>query len=113
MSMFQMVEGKFEEIEESCVKHAYITFQRRTQDKNRKIVQMVSRGTAMSHYYFRSDQWIEQPYAFPDQHIDAYCGPPIGDIRADALYSIEDYLECKAVTDLAYSDAATQKFTFK
>lgn len=68
-------EGKLDFVQESCVRAAQRTYiQRKGKDTNPQIVQMRVRGVLIEHWYYRSDDWIDQPFAAPLQHLQPYRG---------------------------------------
>jgi hypothetical protein len=70
---------------ETCITHARKTFLTRfSQDTDPTIVQMILYGTEISHWYYRSKEWIDQPYFIPQQILPPYCGP--ADIADPNLY---------------------------
>jgi hypothetical protein len=72
----QLVNGKLAEVQEVCIKHAVKTFnERHQQDTNPRIVQMIHHGTPLDHWYYRSDQWIDQPYLMEGLFIQPHVGP--------------------------------------
>ena len=104
MAMKQIVNGKLCEIVESCAKHAVQTFNaRRDLDTNQMIVQMVVRGNKIPHWYYRSNEWVEQPYSLREQFVDPFIGPvPAKENQlAEIMYSIQEYEIAKDITDLA------------
>ena len=107
MTMKQFVDGKLCEITESCVKHAVQTFNaRRSQDTDQMIVQMIVRGNKVPHWYYRSNEWVEQPYALREQFVDPFIGSPLDkdDQLAEIMYSIKDYDVAEDITDLARAE---------
>lgn len=61
----------------SCIKCAEQAFEERLKkgDTNPQIVQMILMGKPTKHFYYRSDQWIEQPLYKPSAFIPCYVGP--------------------------------------
>ena len=103
MTMKQIVDSKLCEITESCIKHAVLTFDaRRSHDTNQMIVQMIVRGNKIQHWYYRSNEWVEQPYALREQFVDPFIGPvPARDDQlAEIMYSIQKYEIAKDITYL-------------
>ena len=103
MTLKQMIDGKLCEITESCAKHAALTFDaRRSQDTNQMIVQMIVRGNKIPHWYYRSNEWVEQPYSLKEEFVDSFVGPaPAKDDQlAEIMYSIQNYEIAKDLTDL-------------
>jgi len=73
----QLVGDELVDFIESCINHAYRTYAKRAdQDTNPVIARMLVDGKPVDHWYYRSDEWIDQPYdltmvfGFP-----AYVGP--------------------------------------
>jgi len=59
----QLIDGKFQPVRDVCTKHAEDVFNsRRGIDTNPMIVQMIHHDKPVNHHYYRSDQWIDQPY---------------------------------------------------
>jgi hypothetical protein len=68
-------DGTLGPIEEVCILRAEKIFKIRSKlDTNPHIVQMVSREKPIEHWYYRSDQWIDQPY-FALGIMKPYIGP--------------------------------------
>ncbi len=70
--------GKLGPIQDICVvaaQRAYL--KRRNQDTNPQIVQMVLCGEVIPHWYYRSDEWIDQPYFIPQNFVQPYRGPVV------------------------------------
>lgn len=56
-------DGTLGPVKEACINRAERIFQlRHKTDTNPKIVQMILRGERIPHWYYRSDEWIDQPY---------------------------------------------------
>jgi hypothetical protein len=69
-------DGSLGPIEEACILRAEKTFKIRSKiDTNPVIVQMVLRGKPIDHWYYRSDQWIDQPYFALGNGLQPYIGP--------------------------------------
>lgn len=86
-----LVNGNLQEIMGNCYSEAEDTFRRRWNlDTNPRIVQMVHQGIPIDHWYYRSNEWISQPYAWPEMFIQPYVGSTtdIGAIK----YSERSYL---------------------
>ena len=67
--------GDLEPLEESCVYRAEETFRARSKkDTNPAIVQMILNGKPINHWYYRSDQWIDQPFLALGK-FQPYVGP--------------------------------------
>lgn len=62
---------------EICLVAAERVFRERRKkgDTDPKIVQMKSHGELIDHWYYRSKQWIEQPYLKLSEFIQPYIGP--------------------------------------
>ena len=72
----QLVDGKFVPAQEICLAHAKKTFAERLNgDTNPQIVQMKLRGQPIPHWYYRSDQWVDQPYFKPSEFLQPFVGP--------------------------------------
>ena len=65
---------------EICLTAAGRVFRERQieDDTNPKIVQMILNGKLIEHWYYRSDQWIEQPYLKMSEFLQPYIGPVDG-----------------------------------
>lgn len=89
----QLIDGELKTIEESCVTHAVKTFSsRKEQDTNQQIVQMILCGEPIPHWYYRSDQWIDQPY-FISPLVQPYVGPTDGMVPPaywEGRYNVEE-----------------------
>ncbi len=44
-------------------------------DTNPCIVQMILYRELVPHWYYRSDQWVAQPYFIPQYFLQPYVGP--------------------------------------
>src|ERR1035437_9921666 len=67
--------GTLGPIEESCISRAERTFRLRSKtDTNPVIVQMTRGGNPIDHWYYRSDEWIDQPF-FALGKFQPYVGP--------------------------------------
>lgn len=80
-------------------------------DHNPCIAQMLRHGGVLTFYYYRSDEWINQPIDLSDMGISAYTGPlekaPV------ALYGPGTYIVDEGITHFhrktiqSYSSAQT------
>lgn len=71
-------DGSLGPLEEACILRAGKTFRNRFKtDTNPSIVRMVVGGKPINHWYYRSDQWIDQPYfsVDPSLPLQSYVGP--------------------------------------
>jgi hypothetical protein len=60
---------------EACITTAMRIYSKRKDiDTNSRIVRMVIDGKLVDHWYFRSDQWIEQPFYSPKKCLLPYRG---------------------------------------
>jgi len=86
--------------QEICLVCAERVFKERREngDTNPQIVQMVSGGVPIPHWYYRSDQWIEQPYFKPSEFIQPHVGP--ADQAMPFRYGEEDFIVDEEMTDL-------------
>jgi hypothetical protein len=76
MKVFQYIDGKRKLPEELCLTHAARVFrERRNADTGPKIVQMVLRNMIQDHWYYRSNEWVDQPYFSLDIGLQPYVGP--------------------------------------
>jgi hypothetical protein len=73
----QLIDGKLVPVENNCLYIALQTYkQRHETDKNPVIVQMVIDDfVIIPHWYYRSDDWIEQQFLYPWDSIFPYVGP--------------------------------------
>ena len=73
----QLVEGKFVPAQELSLIHAERAFRRGVEkgDTNPRIVQMKLRGQLIPHWYYRSKEWVDQPYYKPSEFLQPYVGP--------------------------------------
>ena len=73
----QLIRGEFVPFQEICLSHAENTFRVRLAigDTNPQIVQMKLRGQLIPHWYYRSKQWVDQPYFIPLIFLQPYVGP--------------------------------------
>ncbi len=73
----QVIDGKLSDVEEICVVHAARTFRaRKSMDTNPQIVRMrEGGGQPFAHWYYKSNEWIDQPYVILDRFIEPYTGP--------------------------------------
>ena len=66
-------------------------------DTNPQIVQMKLRGKLIDLWYYRSDQWIEQPYFGKDIFLQPYIGP--AEEAMSFLYGDGTYVVDKEMTE--------------
>lgn len=73
----QLIDGEFVPAQEICLVHAEVTFKERQKngDTNPLIVQMIHLGQLIDHWYYRSDQWVDQPYFKPSEFLQPFVGP--------------------------------------
>ncbi|PIN79524.1 hypothetical protein COV16_03755 [Candidatus Woesearchaeota archaeon CG10_big_fil_rev_8_21_14_0_10_34_8] len=72
----QLVGDELVDFIESCINHAYRTYAKRAdQDTNPVIARMLVDGKPVDHWYYRSDEWIDQPYELSMIGFPAYVGP--------------------------------------
>lgn len=84
-------QGSLGPIRDICVVAAQRTYlKRKNTDKVPEIVQMILRGELIPHWYYRSGEWIDQPYFFPLAFITPYRGPIESAIPL--LYGIGTYI---------------------
>ena len=77
MKAGQIVDGELRDIQDICLSYALRIYNERSEiDTNPKIVRMIFRGNPINHWYYRSDQWIDQPYFFGSVFIQPCIGPP-------------------------------------
>ncbi len=70
-------EGNLGRAKDICVVAAERTFKERWgKDTNPMIVQMIIFGALQDHWYYRSDQWVDQPYSLPAMFTQPYRGDP-------------------------------------
>ena len=70
-----LVDGHLEEIMGTCIDQAEKTFKERWGiDTNPRIVQMVHQGEPIEHYFYVSDDYISQPYLWPELFIQPFVG---------------------------------------
>lgn len=71
----RVVDGHLQEIMGTCIDEAVKTFKERWgRDTNPRIVQMIHQGQRIDHWYYRSNEWISQPYAWPKIFMQPYVG---------------------------------------
>ncbi len=69
-------DGSLGPMREACILRAERTFKLRWKtDTNPVIAQMILRGEQIPHWYYRSDQWIDQPYFAISNGMQPYVGP--------------------------------------
>ena len=69
------LQGRMGPILEACILRAERTFLNRAPaDTNPAIVRMVLRGVLIDHWYYRSCEWIEQPYFAAGILLQPYVG---------------------------------------
>lgn len=88
----QLVDGKLVPFREICLVHAEETFKARVNlgDTDPMIVQMIHLGELIPHWYYRSVQWIDQPYFFPFSFLQPYVGPT--NLAISSLYGPDTYI---------------------
>lgn len=79
----------------SCKK---IYNERNALDTHPVIVQMRHLGRLIDHWYYRSDQWVDQPYFKPSEFLQPYVGPV--ELANPGLYGKGTYIVDKELTDL-------------
>ena len=94
----QREDGTLGPLEEPCIFRAEKTFKSRSkQDTNPAIVQMVLLGELISHWYYRSDQWIDQPYFSINLGMEPYIGPV--DQAPKIFYDKDKFIVNEAATE--------------
>ena len=91
MNNKQLINGKFVFPENNCLFIALQTYKERFEkDTNSLIAQMIlGTGEIIDHWYYRSDEWIEQLFKFPEDKIEPYQGPANkADFHAYGLFKI-------------------------
>jgi hypothetical protein len=74
--MFWIVNGSLDIVTEPCIAHAEKVFRRRAGlDTNPQIVQMVGLTGPINHWYYKSEEWIDQPFPILAHLIQPYVGP--------------------------------------
>jgi hypothetical protein len=97
----QIIDGKIGPVKEICVDHALATFlERRERDTNPKIVKMLVNGKPISHWYYRSEEWIDQPYYMGRFLVQPYVGPANG-LGALVLYQEDMFVEDESMMEIA------------
>ena len=76
----ELIGDNLEKVEHNCVFVALKSYkERHEKDKSPLIAQMgikVPEGVKfIPHYYYRSDNWIEQRFLLPGDNLNAYVGP--------------------------------------
>ncbi len=95
----QWVNGEFVPAQEVCLVHAEGTFQRRCkEDTNPRVVQMILRGEKIPHFYYRSEEWVDQPYYDPRAFITPYVGP--AKLATPGLYDSGTYVVDREMTEM-------------
>jgi len=94
--VLQLIDGRLQPIEKLCFMHGVKTGNSRKEDTNRQIVEMLVNGRFFGHYYYRSDQWIDQPYRirFGILSIEPYVGPPENapaESFGNGTYKVDDF----------------------
>ena len=81
----------------SCITKAQDTFRQRWKtDTNPQIVQMIHLGKPIDHYYYRSNEWIDQPFADPRKFLQPYRGP--AEYANPGLYGEGKFIEDREYT---------------
>ena len=92
-------DGKLGPIRDICVIAAQRTFIKRQKvDTNPTIVQMIHQHRLVPHWYYRSEQFIDQPYFIPGQFLQPYRGPAF--LANPGLYGPGTYIIDKELTKL-------------
>jgi len=65
------------------------------------IVQMIHHDEPVNHHYYRSDQWIDQPYKKSPNYAPPYVGP--ADKAEPSHYGEGAYIVEKELTDIVSS----------
>jgi len=88
----QVQNGELGKVVELCLPHAMKTFEeRKSRDTNPRIVQMKAQGEPITPWYYRSDQWIDQPFMLFPLFIKPYIGKTLQ--APPNLYGEGNYLE--------------------
>ena len=87
--------GKLGPVTEACIVRAERTYlARAVNDTNPSIVQMKLRGRELlDHWYYRSDQWVDQPYLATSIFLQPYVGSASRAMRTlygDGTYLIDE-----------------------
>lgn len=91
-------DGKLGPITEPCIIRAERTFfARAVTDTNPTIVQMKLRGSLLDHWYYRSKEWIDQPYFAAAIFLQPYVGPTTRAMRT--LYGEETFIVDEQATE--------------
>lgn len=92
-------EGKLGPLRDICVVAAQKVFLARYEtDTNPTIVQMILRGELVDHWYYRSEEFIDQPYFLPAHFLQPYRGP--ANVANPGLYGPETYVVDGILMDL-------------
>lgn len=92
-------EGRLVPWNEICVVAAERIFRERWElDTEQIIAQMIFKGKPIDHWYYRSKEWVEQPYFIPSKVIQPYRGPV--EYAHVWLYGEGTYLVNEKVTNL-------------
>jgi len=100
----QLIDGEFVcPPTEICLVAAQRVFKERMKngDTNPQIVQMKLRGQLIPHWYYRSDQWVEQPYLKISDFLQPFVGP--ADEAMPFLYGEGSYVVDEEMTALSLS----------
>lgn len=99
---YQLINGELKAPDELCLGVARRTFAERSEtDTNPVIVQMVLQGRPIPHWYYRSDEWVDQPYYKPSEFVQPYVGP-VNEAMA-FLYGEGTYVVDEEMTSLCRS----------
>lgn len=112
----QLIDGKLVNYQVACITQAFRTFAERAgTDQNPNIVQMLALGIPIEHWYYRSEDWIDQPYHHPER-LFAYVGSTSGNfppqlgpgtfkIDTESTRDIKSALQMADQGDKEYLDA--------
>lgn len=92
LDAFEFREHQYVVTERSCVyvaKQAY--FRRARLDTSAQIVEVLSSGHPQNHWYYRSDQWIEQPFLLLSIFMQPYVGRFEDCLFLSTIYSSDRY----------------------
>lgn len=98
-------EGQMGQVQDVCIAAAEKTFRERWgKDTHPQIVQMIVFGEPIAHWYYRSDEWIDQPYAILSMFVQPYRGEPLHAypwLYGEGTYQVYEVLTATMIRELS------------
>lgn len=100
-------EGNLGPVQDICIAAAQRVFlERHEKDTNPAIVQMILRGELVDHWYYRSDEHIDQPYFLKAYFLQPYRGPTT--LAHPTIYGPGTYIIDELLTNLTKNGLSSE-----